>query len=73
MDIHRQDKLTAFLNERTTFMFKTIKQLERTAIEERETLGDIATLTCELLDTTPENDERFELMKKIYEKASKRV
>jgi len=73
MDIYRQNKLTAFLNERTTFMFKTIKQLERTAIEERETMGDVATFAGELFDTTPENDERFELIKKIYEKASKRV
>jgi len=64
MDIYRQDKLTAFINERTTFMFKTIKQLERTAIEERDRVGDIATITGELLDKTPENDERFELMKK---------
>ena len=73
IDFNQQNQLQKFFNDKLDFIFKTIKQLERTVISQRDSMALLASQAGKILDRTSETDPNRELLEKLYEEASHRV
>ncbi|MCE5249294.1 response regulator [bacterium] len=73
IDYENQQRIMTFFNTKMEYMFRTVKNFERLVLQQRETMGNLASLCGELLTNTPQTDPRYPVFEKIFELASMRI
>ena len=70
LEIEQQNHIMTFMSEKMSYIFNTIKLLERIIVQERDSASATAGFAVELLEAMPESSPQRSLVSKIFEQAS---
>ena len=73
LEIEQQNHIMTFMSEKMSYIFNTIKLLERIIIQERDSASVTAGFAAELLESMPESSPQRTLVSKIFEQASSEI